>query len=74
MRFSGQGEAMPTFIQAGRHWINLDQVTRIDVKEDPSRPGAVVTVDVLFSSGQKDQFGGQEGQAVSDFLKSHKAT
>jgi hypothetical protein len=63
---------MPTFIQAGRHWINLDQVTRIDVKEDPSRPGTVISVDVLFSSGQKDQYGGQEAQAVWDFLSTHK--
>jgi len=63
---------MPTFIQAGRHWINLDQVTRIDVKEDPAKPGTVVSVDALYSNGQKDQFGGQEAKAISDYLSTHK--
>ena len=63
---------MPTFIQVGRRWINLDQVARIDVKEDPTKPGNVVSVDILLTSGQKDQFGGQEAKAVLDFLKTHE--
>jgi len=63
---------MAKFLQIGRNWLNLEQVTKIELI--PNKTGATAEVRVHYTSGQHDDFKGKESiEELENFLESHKA-
>jgi hypothetical protein len=64
---------MPTFVQVGNHWINMERVTNIELVEDKRTPGNTIAAYVYYSSGQKQAF--EVPEAVEDlasWLRAHR--
>lgn len=63
---------MATFIRAGAHWINLDQVASVQLV-DNNADGVVTHVNVTYVSGTSQAFKGKEEvDVLVAFLRSHK--
>jgi hypothetical protein len=65
---------MPTFLQIGHQWINLEVIASAELIEDPGQPGKIVAVRVYYTSGRQQDFTGpSDVQGLVSFLRTHKA-
>lgn len=63
-----------TFVQAGRHFVNLETVTSVELVESAKKPDEIVAVRVHFSTGKHQDFKGpDEIEQLKLFLEMHRA-
>jgi len=70
---SADNAAMATFIQIGRHWINLDQIASIELVESRKTPGTTSVARVHYSAGNYADFKTKDTiDAIEAWLQQHQ--
>jgi len=63
-----------TFVQVGRHWINVDLVTSIEIVQDPNDPAKLIAARVHYTTGKDQDFKvPAEVQDLADWFRAHRA-
>jgi len=63
------------FLPIGKRWVNLDQVTSVDLSQDSMHPGVPVQAVVNYTSGKSLTFQHlTEVKELVEFLTAHRPT
>jgi len=66
---------LANFVHLGQHWVNVEQVLRVEFVSDPSNPAQIGVARILYINGQSDNFRLQtEIEPILDWLKQHQAS
>ena len=65
---------MAIFVRVGMHWLNLEQVTSVELVESLQKPGVIEMVRVHYATGQTNEFTAVDQiRELAEFLKAHQA-